>query len=287
MAIRPSFGHVKTVSHRSGEQKATLVPLDLLNHIRLAPVPFTTSGSSNITVTVNASVTNPVYLWAGSEYLPLRSNLAYTWANSATNAAISAAGATSSANTPGATGVKYYYIGAASDGTIQILPSTAKPSYVEGPFPAGVLGHPGTSRTRFWRYVGWNFMNATTPAFDFFLKSGFVYNMSVHAHVGVDTQPGEITMAAVPKHAGVLLNGYVTAPATAQVVELGAGTDPVVTNALIGTWRTYVAGASVAAEGQTVANFADIPVSTNGIFYNVGAPATGAVVNITRVEDVV
>ena len=287
MAQQRAFGRTRPITGKSVTTQASLVPVNFLNHVRTLALPITTSGASNIVFTINAGVANPVYIWNGNDYIELRSALSYTWSTGATNAAIATTGATSSANTPGAVGVRYYYVGTTSDGTTQILPSTAKPVAAEGPFGTYVLGHPGTVRTRHWTYAGWNYMSATTPAFGYFLKKGYVYNISNYAYPGVDTQPGEISAAAVPKHDGVTLGGFVTGGTTSQAVELGAATDATATNALIGVWKTLVSGTSAGAEGQTFATFDNIPVSTNGVFAHIAATATTVNVNISRVKDVV
>ena len=91
----------------------------------------------------------------------------------------------------------------------------------------------------------------------------------------------------MPKHDGVTLGGFVTGGATSLAVELGAATDPTATNALIGVWKTFVAGISAAADGVGYAGFENIPVSTNGIFAHIAATATVVNVRITRVTDVV
>ena len=287
MSQQRAFGRPRPIAGKASVADATLVPMAFLAHVRTSALPISTSGTSNRVFTLVASVTNPVYIWDGNDYIELKENLSHTWSTGSTNPAIATTGATSSANTPGAIGVRYYYVGMATDGTTQLLPSTAKPSAVEGPMGLKVLGHPGLSRTRAWTYVGWNYMSATSPAFGYFLKKGYIYHVSNYAYAGVDTQPGEISAAAVPKHDGVRLGGFVTGGATSQAVELGAATDPTATNALVGVWKTFVAGVSAAADGVGFAGFHDIPVSTNGIFAHIAATATTVNVNITRIEDVV
>ena len=287
MGQQRAFGRPRPIEGKSGVFDATLVPMAFLAAVRTGPHPITTSGTSNRTFTLAASVTNPVYIWDGNDYIELKENLSYTWSTASTNSAIATTGATSSANTPGAIGVRYYYVGSASDGTIQLLPSTAKPSAVEGPMGLKVLGHPGPSRTRAWTYVGWQYMSATAPTLDYFVKKGYTYHVSNYAYAGVDTQPGEISAASVPKHDGVRLGGFVTGGATSQAVELGAATDATATNALVGVWKALIAGSSAAAEGQTFGTFNDIPVSTNGIFAHIAATATTVNVIITRITDVV
>ena len=287
MSQQRAFGRPRPIAGKSGVFDATLVPMAFLAAVRTGPHPITTSGTSNRTFTLAASVTAPVYIWDGNDYIELKENLSYTWSTASTNSSIATTGATSAANTPGAIGVRYYYVGSASDGTIQLLPSISKPSAVEGPMGLKVLGHPGPSRTRAWTYVGWQYMSATAPTLSYFVKKGYVYHVSNYALAGVDTQPGELSAAAVPKHDGVRLGGFVDGGATSVAVELGAATDATATNALVGVWKTFVAGVSAAADGVAYAGFDDIPVSTNGIFAHIAATATVVNVNITRITDVV
>jgi hypothetical protein len=287
MGQQRAFGRPRPIDGKAVTADATLVPMAFLAHVRTNALPINTSGTSNRVFTLAASVTNPVYIWDGNDYIELKENLSHTWSTGSTNPAIATTGATSSANTPGAIGVRYYYVGMATDGTTQVLPSTAKPSAVEGPMGLKVLGHPGPSRTRAWTYVGWNYMSATSPAFGYFLKKGYTYHVSHYAYAGVDTEAGEISAASVPKHDGVRLGGYVTGGATSLAVELGAATDPTNAGVLLGVWKTLTGGVSAAADGVGYAGFDGIPVSPNGIFARIAATATNVNVNITRITDVV
>lgn len=288
MAQQNAFGHIRTISGKAGSFDATLVPLGILNALRTHAIPITLSGSSNVTFTISASTTKPVYIWSGRDIIALRSNLSYTFTNDSTNVIVATTGAKSTAQTPGAVGVRYFYAGIDSAGAIEMFPSTNAPSFVEGPFPAGELGHPGVARDRVWNYVGWAYLNATTPAFDAAQKIGYVYNMSDHAYAGVDTQPGYITMAALPAHAGVEAGGFVTGVVTMQAVALGGATDATLTNAVIGAWQTYVGGTSVAAAGVAHAAFDGIPLNSSGnMLAHIASVATTVNVRVTKVRDIV
>jgi len=285
MAQARAFGRPRDIAGKSTVAKSTLVPLEFLAHVKTHPFPVSCSSTTTfVTFTLNASVTNPVFLWNGNDYIRLTTTLSHAWAASATNALIATTGATSSANTPGSAGVKYYYAGAASDGTVQLVPSTAKPSYEEGPYNAGVLGHPGTARTRMWTYVGWNYMHATTPAFHQFTKVGNTYCLSDNAIAGVDTAGGELSVAAVPKHSGVKMGGWVTGQATGNAVVLGGATSQNTAGLLVGGQKISVAGSSTL---PAFAGFSDVPVSANGVWAMIDGTATNVNVNVSIVEDVV
>ena len=295
MAQAVAFGHPKDITGKAGTFKATLVPLELLGHLLSHPIPVSTSGTSNRVFTVAASVSNPVVIWDGKDYVSLKENLSYTWSTAA-NDILATTGALASAQAPGAVGVRYYYVGLDSLGAIGLWPSVNEPSYVEGPFPGTILGHPGVARTRAWRYVGWNMMNATTPVFTYFTKRGYTYHISNHAYAGVDTQPGAVTLTVVPAHAGVRIGGFCTGQATGQAVELGYATDPTLTNAVVGIWKSQVGpltytGTSVGAtveQSTPYGAFADLEVDSNGnIIAHIAATATNVNIIVTRVRDVV
>lgn len=295
MAQAVAFGHPKDITGKAGTFKATLVPLELLGHLLSNPIPCSTSGTSNRVFTVAASVSDPVFVWDGNDFISLKENLSYTWSTAA-NDIIATTGALASAAVPGAVEVRYYYAGLDSTGAIGLWPSTVAPSYIEGPFPGTILGHPGVARTRVWRYMGWNYMSATTPAFDYFAKRGYTYHISNHAYAGVDTQPGAVTLSVVPAHAGVKIGGFCTGGATGNAIELGYATDPTLTNAVVGIWKgaagplTYT-GASVGAtveQSVPYAAFDGLEVNSAGnIIAHIAATATTVNIIVTRVRDVV
>lgn len=294
MGQNRAFGNPRDITGKAGTFQSTLVPLDLLGHMLTRPIPISVSGSSNVTFTVNASVSNPVYIWDGNDFIALKETLSHTMANAATNAGIVAAtGVYSAALTPGAVGVKYYYLGLDTAGALTLAYSDGAPSYVEGPFPGTVLGHPGTARDRMWRYVGFSFMSATTPAFDNFTKVGNCYAFSNHAYAGVDTQPGAVTLSVVPAINGIRIGGYVTGAATGQAVELGLATSATLTNAVIGSWKAQPMGATAPAGTTAVspvpfASFDHLQVTSAGdIVAHIEATATTVNIVVTKVYDVV
>lgn len=286
MAQPVAFGHPKDVTGKAGTFKSTLVPLELLGHVLTRPISITNSGTSNRTFTVAASVSDPVYIWDGRDFIPLKENLSYTWSTAA-NDILATSGALASAQVPGAVGIRYFYAGLDSTGTLGLYPSTVQPSHVEGPFPGTVLGHPGVARTRIWRYVGFQFMSATTPVFDYFVKRGYTYHVSNHAYAGVDTQPGAVTLSVVPGHNGVRIGGFVTG-AVSQAVELGVATDATLTNAVVGAWKAMVGGVSAAAIGQPYGPFENLEVTSAGdIVAHIDPTATTVNIIVTRIHDVV
>lgn len=282
------FGRPRNVTGKSGEWPATLVPLALLQAIKTPAIPITISGSSAVTFTVNAGVTNPVPLWNGNDFIELRETLAHTMDNSATNSVIATTGVLSSAQTPGSTGVKYYYIGQDTEGAISLHPSTVKPSTVEGAKGTGYLGHPGITRDRHWRYVGFSHMSATTPVFSPFAKTGYQYNFSNHVYAGADTQNAYVSMAVVPAHDGVRVGGWVTGPVTSLSLEIGGATHFTVTNSVVGAHTFRVDGISVAATGEEKPNFTDINVNSDGnMLVNMSSDFALINIAINRIVDVV
>jgi len=159
------FGTALKLDGQNGVTAGTAVPLDLMKAMKLnAALPITVSGSSNVTFTLNASVTNPVVLWNGTDYIYLRTTLAYTFAAGATNTILNSSGAVVTLQSP-VTDIWYYYVGITADNVIDIYPSQSAPSFAEGPNENGNLSHPGTARTSFWNYIGFSLCTATTPAF--------------------------------------------------------------------------------------------------------------------------
>ena len=288
MAANKAFGNPRTIQGKAGAFESTLVPLDLLGHVLTRPIPITVSGTSNRTFTVNASVFNPVFYWDGQDFVSLKETIAHSFSTGSTNTALATTGAKATSQTPGATGVRYYYLGLDSTGALALEPSTNAPSYVEGPFPGTVLGHPGVTRDRVWRYVGFSFMSATTPTFNYFVKVGNCYAFSNHAYAGVDTQPGTVTLSVVPAIPGIQVGGFCTGAATGQVVELGLATDATLTNAVVGSIRLKPAGASAAAVNEPYASFDHLETTATGdIVAQIEATATTVNIIVNRIHDVV
>ena len=155
--------------------KASALPLELIQQLKMVnPIPITVGGSNNGTWTLNASVSNPVILWNGDEPIILKSTVVYTW-NATSNAILDSDGAADT-DVDSVLGIWYMYINQAGD---TLVPSQTAPVYAEAPNNAGVLGHPGTSRTQFYRYVGVHVCTtAATPAFLATKKVGFTYHFA-------------------------------------------------------------------------------------------------------------
>ena len=146
--------------------RASDVPLPMLQHTRLKPLPALMSGSDDVTFTLNGSVTNPIVVWNGDDFIFLEETVAYTFAE-ADNTILSSTGAETTG--AAATGVWYVYLALKPDrgdgaGSYEMRTSTTAPGYVQGEFNAGFWGHPGTTRTAYWSYVGFFICsNATGP----------------------------------------------------------------------------------------------------------------------------
>lgn len=285
MAQPRSFGRARPITGKAGTFDSTLVPMDFLNFLVSRPIPITVSGSSNVTFNIAASTTNPVSIWNGRDFIHLKETLSHTMANVATNAVIATTGAYSEASTPGAVGVKYYYVGLDTDGAVAMAPSDAPPSFVEAPFNVGILGHPGPSRDRHWNYVGFSIMSTTAPAFLEFSKINYTYHLPTDAAAvapSVTTYAEADFSALLPQH-GVQAGGYVSSAATSAIIYLGAATDPVNASVGVGVIRLDCSGTST---HPAVIPFSGLPVTSNGKIF---AQTTGSAttITVTQVTDVV
>ncbi len=159
--------------HYSG--LASAVPIELLQQLQhRVPVAVTVGGSNNGTFTLAASVTKPFTIWCGKGVLHIRENVVFTWTNTA-NQILNSSGVIAN-DADSVLGVWYMYID--EDGTT-LYPSQTAPGFVEAPFNAGYLGHPGTSRVRPYLYVGPMICTtAATPAFSAMVKIGWWWRIT-------------------------------------------------------------------------------------------------------------
>ena len=173
------FGKPIAITGKGGNQHAsTSVPLSMLKYggLRQSPMPVTVGGSSNVTFTLKGS-TRPIPIWNGNDYDLLTEDLAYTW-DSTSNDILDSAGANAT-DADSVLGVWYMYITINDDGTFEIRPSQTGPSaYASGAKDAGVLGHPGTSRVKFWTYVGPHICTTADLAFSAMVKIGFDWSIT-------------------------------------------------------------------------------------------------------------
>ncbi len=197
----------RRASTQGRSHRTTEVPVELLQRMRIFPaIPVTIGGSNEGTWTLNASVTNPVWFWNGDEPTALRNTVVYTW-NNTSNPILDSAGATAT-DVDSVLGVWYMYLKA--DGKT-LIPSQTAPSYVEfndNDTNAGALGHPGTSRTEFYRYVGYHVCTtAATPAFLAMKKYGYTYHFA-NFSVATDTTWTALDFSTrVPAIPGILVAG--------------------------------------------------------------------------------
>lgn len=201
-----------------GGVTVTDVPIDLLKHLKLRPVPVTISGTNNVIFTLAASTTRPVWLWNGDDFVALRRNLTYTWAASG-NSTLSSSGVVTSSGSSSSAAVGVHYMYLDKDGQTLYSSQTA-PSFAEGPSETGLLGHPGTSRTQNYIYVGFMSSTATTPAFEAMTKLGYTYHLAA-TNVATATTWAELDFSAfIPTHLsafGGTVSGYLETGAAGTV----------------------------------------------------------------------
>jgi len=259
-----------------GAGKVIEIPENLSQDLRRAEaIPVTVSGANNRIFTLAATRSNPVFFPIGPYYFVQRAGLTYTW-TTGTNSVIAADGSISS-ETGATVGVYYFYVGVEDDGTVSLLPSTAAPAYsAEGAFPGGTFGHPGSTKDRYWQYVGYHVCLAATPDFMPVEKNGFHYSF-VAQSVATTTTWAPLDFSLVLPHHGVECMGSLQTSATlADTTEVG-------TSSVDGRGATVVQTPAAAA---AQAPFGPIPVSAAGQIYGSSTTAAGAV-HITQVKDLV
>ena len=259
---------------RSGAQhsgKATEVPLELLQTLgNRKAYPVTIGGTSQRTFTLAASVTAPVAVWNGDDFIYLKNNVAYSWIVGSNNILDSTAAQTTLTNST--TGIWYIYLDA--DGNT-LWPSVTAPSFVEGKY-AGPLGHPGTSGTQYYVYVGYMICDATTPTFVAATKTGFWYEFAKQS-VATTTSWALLDFSAVLPGHGVECGGYLeTSASDNDTTEVGtSSTDGQ------GVYLHMNSSANL-----QMAPFGPLVVNSAGKFYGSSTTAAGDV-HVTRVRDVV
>jgi len=276
------FGKFLKLKGKSWSGDSTAVPLPLLQNLKTnTPIPIVQTAS---TFVVNAGVTSPVNIWNGNDFIQLKETLTYTWATSA-QLTINSSGATVAATVSGAT-VYYFYIAQDTAGALQLAPSPTYPRYVEGPYEGGFWMHPGTSRGKYWNYVGWQQCTATTPVMLKMEKAGYLYLNPTPTACGVAdvcknaSAPAAYNLAGlVPVHDGVEMSGWGTALTEGASAWIGIGSTSLSAN------QFRIAGATANA-----VPFGPITVQGAGAtFWATGSVTftNGGPVNITTIRDVV
>ena len=255
---------------------ATMVPVEMLREFKqVAPLDIAVSGTGSETWTLNASVTRPVFLWNGDDYTRLTETRAYTFAATG-NSILSSSGVVGTAND--AAGVWYMYLKQSGSA---LIASQTGPSYVEGPYQSGYLGHPGTARAAHYRYVGFHSCSsATTPLYRAFTKIGYDYLLTAVSATLATTWAEIDFSTSVPKlgHLGGLIGGYLETGADGIVV---VGSHSASTR---GIQRLSVVAATLT--NVAFAPFAPLPMTAAGKIYANYTTAAGDI-HITMIRDVV
>lgn len=281
MAGEKGFGKFRFVSGKAAQgEESTMVPLRFLQSLRQFPIPITISATSQRVFTINAGVTNPVYLWNGNDFMPLVETLAYTWNGTTNNVLNASTGAATTLSNPAASTVYYMYAGMNAAGTYSIRASTAPPSYVQGPFDGFRVSHPGTAKTQFWNYVGFMAATATTPTFEAMTKIGYTYMMAATSKATATTWAELDFSHAVPKHGalGVTVGGHLETGADG-VVTIGS-----TSSATLGV--TKASSVSATLTSLLTAPLSNIVPTANGKVYANHTTAAGDV-HISQIVDIV
>lgn len=279
------FGKFLNLKGKSWGGDSTAIPLPLLQNLKTnTPIPVSQTAS---TFVVNAGVTNPVTLWNGNDFIQMRETKTYTWATTGT-LTLNSSGATVAATVSGAGVCYYYYLAQDTAGAYQLAASATYPRFVEGPYEGGRWMHPGTSRAKYWNYVGFQQCTATTPVMLVQEKREFNYYTPTPTAMGVDsiatvsTSVVAVTFGAlVPVH-GAKVGGYITNDTTgAANVSMDIGSTSLAANAFRAQTQTITQPA--------VANFYGLVPDVSGqLWCAAGASyATVGDIAITTVEDVV
>ena len=290
------FGHQRNITEQNaaksaGSHPSSLVPRTMLQQMRRFPIPVTIGGSNNVTFTLKGT-TQPIPIWAGNQYFELNKDLAYTW-DAVSNDILNANGAETT-DADSVLGIWYMYAAidwseavSATEPNYELWPSQTAPAYAgEGPYNSGILGHPGTSRGRFYQYVGYmRCTTAATPAFQAQVKSGYWWKFAPVSYVIITdawtgpTAPG----LSIPKLAkfGMEIGGTMETGADGQIF-IGSHTASTIWDA-----ELDISEATASNVAQQVLQSPVIfsPNDTTSPFYAIAAPAGDF--HLTRVKDVV
>jgi hypothetical protein len=275
-----TFGSPKPISGAAVSAKATLVPVGILDRVKMGPIPITYTST---TFVIAATATNPVYIWVGNDLFKLEETLTYTW-TAATNTILASTGV-ETASQAAVLGGWYFYVGitvssTTGEGTFVLYPSQTAPNEAS-------LNHPGTSKTKDYAYVGYQVIsNVTAIAAVAMTKIGYRMNFAAFSVATAAASGGWVELAftnakALPKHGalGAKAGGYVT---------VGAGADSTVSVGSTSTAGQGIHYYLISGTSSTDINYAlpAIPTTANGKVYAYDTIARGDV-NITFIDDVV
>lgn len=266
------------------EGPATIVPYELLKNFKPFPTAFSISHQ---TVTLGASVTKPLALWAGDDLIFERKNLTYTFTEAA-NTILSSAGVETTGQSS-ALGVWYFYLAISKNFSTQVasntlIPSQTAPAAIDFEKNTGYLGHPGTSATKRYVYVGCVICSkATGPAFVNFTKVGNNYLFLESEKIQVVT-PGTSYAAAaftrakaLPAHDGVKVSGW---------GETAAGDTVKIAHDANGSGAIFITGATIGGmKALGTSTFTGFPLNSGNLYALHGSSA--GVIHITGFEDII
>jgi len=287
MASQAGFGKFLNLSGKAWSGDSTAVPLPLLQQMaKNTAIPQTVS---TLTVSIPGSVTRPVPLWIGNDFVELQESLSYLFVAGSNTTFINTSGVTAAAQVTAAT-CYYMYVGLDTAGAIQYYPSSSAPSNVQGPFGgSAVWAHPGTTRGKHWAYTGFVQATTTVPALAQMEKRGFVYMNPVPTAMGVISVAVDVTVATsedfstlVPVH-GVEVHGWATGATDA------AGSDVWIGSTSLAAKQFSIPSNSLAVTAPENVNFGPLIPDSSGLLWAYGDTtlAAGAQVNITTLKDVV
>ena len=288
MSTYEGYGNPVTRQGKLASDRSTTLPLTLLNTMRQYPIPVTIGGANNVTFTLKGS-TRAIPIWVENDLIMLDEDLAYTWNNTSNN--ILNSSGVNATDTDSVLGPWYMYIAISqdSDGDWQyeIRPSQTAPEATAGPNGVTYLGHPGTSKSYPWRYVGFMVCTtAATPAFRAMVKHGYWYKFAAQAFdIATDswaTPTAVVATLHVPKLAkyGLEIGGT-----------LGVGSDG---EAFIGAhtastiWDAELHITDVSTDttaDQTLQGPVTFPPNDTNIFYAIAAPA--GTFELLKIKDIV
>ncbi len=275
MAGEHGFGVPRVIAGKGGVFPASAMPLAMLQDIRQSPIPITIGGANRVTFTVKGSTYNTP-IWVGNDFVYLNKDLVYTW-NATSNPILTSAGAEST-DVDSVLGIWYMYLYLTAAGVPTLIPSQTGPADTPGPFNMGRLGHPGTSKDKFYRYVGWmRNTTAATPVFLAAVKEGFTYHFAAVSIATSDTWTARDFTANVPAIDGIAVAGYLSTGEVATVTVGGSSVEDqgVLTVSTVGL-----------AQNIIDAPFGPIVTTGGGKVWSKDTVARGAVL-ITQVVDIV
>ncbi len=279
MSTFEGFGNPIGLKGKLASDRASHVPLFILNNLKQHAIPVTISGSDREIFTLKGS-TRPIPLWHENDMILLDEDMAYTW-NSTSNPILNSSGVNAT-DPDSILGVWYMYIAITQDSNgawqYEIRPSQTAPLATAGPNNSGYLGHPGTSKSYPWRYVGFMVCTtAATPDFRAMIKEGNTYHFANQSVATTATWAALDFSASVPAIDGIKVAGKLQTAAIGTVAVSGSSVED---------QGVLVVSAVGLTDNIIAAPFGPIVTTGGGKVWAKDTVGRGSV-NITQVVDVV